>query len=90
LLRALKRDEATTILRKFLSEYSNTIHHVSLIKSENHGCRGYRLQIGANLNRKNIDSLRELLKLNGYVMEEWRGFILIDDSKSSISCVINC
>jgi len=78
LLRTLKRDDATKILREFLSEYDSSIQHVSLMTSENFGSKEYILRIKATLNKDARESLRMLLKLNGYAMEESRGFILID------------
>ena len=66
------------ILRDFLSEYASSIQHVSLIASETHGSKEYKLRIRATLNKESRESLRMLLKLNGYAMEETRGFILID------------
>ena len=78
MLRTLKRDDATKILRDFLSEYDNSIQHVSLITPKNFGSKEYILRIKATLTKDTRESLRMLLKLNGYAMEESRGFILID------------
>ena len=78
LLRTLKRDDATRILREFLSQYDSSIQHVSLIMSENFGSEDYTLRIKATLNKDARESLCMLLKLNGYAMKETRDFILID------------
>lgn len=77
LLRTLRREEATKILREFFSEHSSCIYCVSLIASEN-SSEGYRLQIGATLDKESRVCLRMSLRVNGYVMKESRGFILID------------
>lgn len=66
------------ILRDFLSEYDSSIQHVSLIASENFGSKEYILRIRATLNQDSRKSLRMLLKLKGYAMEEKSGFILIE------------
>lgn len=66
------------ILREFLSEYDSSIQHVSLIASEKFGPKEYILRIRATLNHDSRESLRMLLKLKGYAMEEKSGFILID------------
>ena len=78
------------ILREFLSEYANSIQHVSLIASETHGSKEYTLRIRATLNKDSRESLRMLLKLNGYAMEETRGFILIDKKTLSQPSLLAC
>jgi hypothetical protein len=90
LLRTLKRDEATTILRDFLSEYASSVQHVSLIAAEKFGSKEYILRIRATLNQDSCESLRMLLKLKGYVMEEKSGFILIDNKPLNQSPLLAC
>lgn len=74
----MRRDDATKILRKFLTEYADSIRSVSLITSKNYGSNDYTLQIGATLDKETRQSLRVLLNVHGYVMKESRGFILIE------------
>jgi hypothetical protein len=74
----LRRDDATKILREFLTEYADSIRSVSLIPSKNYCSDDYTLQIGATLDKETRQSLRVLLNVHGYVMKESRGFIIIE------------
>jgi hypothetical protein len=78
------------ILRDFLSEYASSIQHVSLIASENFGSKEYVLRIRATLNQDSCESLRILLKLKGYAMEEKSGFILIDNKPLNKPSLLAC